>query len=51
VTGIDFGQFRLAFGSVPGDPNYVAHLDFDGGGVSGIDFGQFRIRFGLQVPQ
>jgi len=45
VDATDFGQFRLAFGT-------VANLafDFDGDGdVDATDFGQFRQRFGSSV--
>jgi hypothetical protein len=50
VNGADFNPFRLAFGSGPGNPNYVAALDFDGDGfIIGADFNQFRTRFGLSI--
>ena len=50
VNGADFNPFRVAFGSGPGNPNYLAAFDFDGDGfVIGSDFNQFRIRFGLSI--
>jgi hypothetical protein len=50
VNGADYNPFRVAFGSGPGNPNYVAAFDFDGDGfVIGSDFNQFRIRFGLSI--
>jgi hypothetical protein len=50
VNGADFNPFRLAFGAGPGNPNYVAALDFDGDGfVIGADFNEFRRRFGLSI--
>ena len=49
VGGSDFTAFRLAFGSSPGDANYRADLDFNGGGIGGSDFTQFRLRFGNTI--
>jgi autotransporter-associated beta strand protein len=50
VNGADFNPFRIAFGSGPGNPNYLAAFDFDGDGfVIGSDFNQFRTRFGLSI--
>jgi len=45
VDAVDFGAFRLAFGSAAN-----AALDFDGDGdVDALDFGRFRNRFGASV--
>jgi hypothetical protein len=50
VNGADFNPFRLAFGAGPGNPSYVAALDFDGDGfVIGADFNEFRRRFGSSI--
>lgn len=49
IGGGDFGLFRGAYGTSPGQPEYVDYLDFDGGGIGGSDFGQFRIRYGTSL--
>ncbi len=45
----EFGQFRAAFGSTPGQAAYNALFDYDGSGVGISDFGQFRSRFGKRL--
>ncbi len=54
VNAFDLSQFRQAFGSSLGDPNYRDYLDFDGDGVisgsiNAFDYGMFRDRFGVNL--
>jgi hypothetical protein len=47
VSPVDFGKFKLAFGSSFGQANYNPAADFDGNGnVSPLDFGKFKLDFG-----
>jgi len=46
VGGIDFGMFKVAFGSSLGQPAYNPDIDLDGGDlIGGVDFGIFNQLF------
>lgn len=48
VNVVDFSQFNSAFGSAPGDENFLEEADMDcSGGVNVVDFSQFNASFGL----
>jgi hypothetical protein len=51
VNGLDYANFRAAFGTTLGDANYRDYLDFNAdGAINGFDFAQFRARFGTTLP-
>jgi len=51
VNGLDLAEFRTAFGTSSGGPNYRAYLDVNGdGAVNGLDLAEFRTRFGTTLP-
>ena len=51
VNGFDLNNFRLAFGSTIGSPQYNSAFDFNqDGAVNGFDLNQFRSRFGIVLP-
>jgi hypothetical protein len=51
VNGLDLAEFRSAFGTAMGNPNYRDYLDANGDGVvNGLDLAQFRTRFGTSLP-
>jgi len=44
----DFGQLKLAYGSVPGNANWNPNADLDGNGSVGLsDFGVLKLHYGL----
>jgi hypothetical protein len=50
VNALDFGHFRLAYGSSSTDSAYLAFLDEDGSGaINAFDYGQFRLRYGVSI--
>jgi hypothetical protein len=50
VNGLDYANFRAAYGSSTGDANYVYYLDYNGdGAINGLDFAQFRARYGTSL--
>jgi hypothetical protein len=50
VNALDYGHFRLAYGTSSGDPAYVAFFDYDASGaINAFDYGQFRLRYGLSM--
>jgi hypothetical protein len=50
VNALDYGHFRLAYGTSSGDPAYVAFFDYDASGaINAFDYGQFRLRYGLSI--
>jgi len=51
VGGLDFGQFKKAFGKSTGQAAYNASTDMDCDGlIGGLDFGLFKQQFKLAVP-
>lgn len=50
VNGLDLPDFRTAFGTSVGNPNYFAYLDYNGDGViNGLDLAEYRTRFGTTL--
>jgi hypothetical protein len=50
VNALDYGHFRLAYGSASTDAAYLAFLDYDGSGaINAFDYGQFRLRYGSSI--
>jgi hypothetical protein len=50
VTAADFAVFRLAYGALSNDDNYLWYADLDGNGsISAADFNEFRIRYGMSI--
>jgi hypothetical protein len=50
VNGLDLGEFRSAFGTSTGNPNYMPYLDQNGdGAVNGLDLAVFRTHFGTTL--
>jgi len=50
VNGLDLADFRTAFGTSTGNPNFIDALDFNGDGViNGLDLPEFRNRFGTSL--
>jgi hypothetical protein len=50
VNGADFDFFRTAFGTLSGQPNFLAAFDVNGDGIiNGADFAPFRGNFGLSL--
>jgi len=48
ISLADFGQLKLAYGSVPGSGNWNANADLDGNGSVGLsDFGILKLHYGL----
>lgn len=47
INGLDVARFRIANGTLAGDPTFNPIFDYNGNGViNGIDLAQFRIRNG-----
>lgn len=47
VGSLDFSKLKLAFGSLPGDPNWNPEADLDGSGSVGLgDFSILKLNFG-----
>jgi hypothetical protein len=47
VNGLDLAEFRTAFGTTTGNPNYLIYLDKNGdGAINGLDLADYRTHFG-----
>jgi len=47
ISLADFGQLKLAYGSMPGDSNWNPNADLDGNGAVGLsDFGILKLHYG-----
>jgi len=50
VNGLDLAEFRNAFGTSTGDPNYLIYLDKNGdGAITGLDLADYRTHFGTAL--
>jgi parallel beta-helix repeat protein len=50
VNGLDLAEFRSAFGTSLGNPNYLPYLDQNGdGAINGLDLAIFRTHFGTTL--
>jgi parallel beta-helix repeat protein len=50
VNGLDLAEFRSAFGTALGNPNYLPYLDQNGdGAINGLDLAVFRTHFGTAL--